>query len=213
MHVQAAVFCRRITLVTRKRAFSRLRASDSAMEACAESRFAHGVGCIFLALRQSTIAGACKPAAGRVNMISGFRFVVGAILATAMLGVSSLGLYTAVMLRHQAKAGPIESSRNLLFDDRADWNQFYDPDGARRFEELAGKSAASEPAEASAPPAARASENAMRQATAQSAAPDDANAQSTPLWDEEPLLIADEPPLFVMEHTGSTLHKERVKVP
>jgi len=49
-----------------------------------------------------------------------------------------------------AKAGPIEVSRHLLFDDRADWNQFYDPDSARRFEKLARRPEASEPAETSA---------------------------------------------------------------
>jgi hypothetical protein len=177
-------------------------------------------------------------------MLSGFRFFVGAILATAMLGVSSLGLYTAVMLRHQAKAGPISSSRNLLFDDRGDWNQFHDPDGARRFEELARKPGASEPAGASVAPAALGFEIvtnataargplsierqsgeapaawAVTKDAAPAAATSEARAASpatavieseapnpmlrgTPVWDEEPLLVADEPPL-VMERTGST---------
>jgi hypothetical protein len=80
-------------------------------------------------------------------MLSDFRFVIGAILATAMLGMNSLGLYATVKLRHQTIAGPIESSRNPVFDDRADWNQFYYPDSARRFEELLARGAsASEPA-------------------------------------------------------------------
>jgi hypothetical protein len=74
-------------------------------------------------------------AAERMNlMLSGLRFVIGAILAAAMLGVGSLGLYATVKLRHQANAGPIESSRNLMFGDRADWNPFYYSDSVRRFE-------------------------------------------------------------------------------
>jgi hypothetical protein len=105
-------------------------------------------------------------------MLSGFRFVIGALLASAMLGVGSLGLYATVKLRHQAKAGPIESSRNLVFDDRVDWNQFYSPDSARLFEQLAPKASASEPAESSVPPAAGGSDNVVQQAAAQSAAID-----------------------------------------
>jgi hypothetical protein len=171
--------------------------------------------------------GARTPAAERVNrMLSGFRFVIGAILATAMLGVGSFGLYATVKLRHQAKAGPIESSRNLVFDDRADWNQFYYPDSARLFEELVRKASASESAETSALPAARGAENVARQAAAQSAANDgskeraadrsagepqrvtpavetEPRVSSAPVWDEEPLLIGDEPPIAT-EHTGST---------
>src|SRR5271166_3940002 len=51
-----------------------------------------------------------------------------------------------------------EVSRNLLFDDRMAWNQFYDADGARRFEKLERKPSASEPAETSALAAPRAPE-------------------------------------------------------
>jgi hypothetical protein len=156
-------------------------------------------------------------------MLSGFRFVIGAILATAMLGVSSLGVYTTVKLKHQAKAGPIESSRTLVFDDRADWNQFYDPDSARRFEELVvvtNATAASAPASieprSGEPPAAQAvtkdaspaaQPNAARAITAAAVAIEsttpDLTVASTPVWDEEPLMIAEDEPPLVMEHTGS----------
>src|SRR5262247_3564599 len=91
-------------------------------------------------------------------MLPNFRFVIGAVLATMVLAVAALGLFTATRLTHQAKVGPLETARNLAFDDRSDWNQFYDPENARRFEELARRSdtsaqqSANAPAEA-APPA------------------------------------------------------------
>jgi hypothetical protein len=96
-------------------------------------------------------------------MLPDLRFAIGAILATSVLAVTALGLFTATRLTHQAKPGPLETSRNLAFDDRSDWNQFYDPESARRFEELARKSdgsaqpAADPPADA-APAASAASE-------------------------------------------------------
>jgi hypothetical protein len=70
-------------------------------------------------------------------MLPDFRFVIGATLATAVLGVAAFGLATAVRLSHQTKIGPLESSRSLAFDERADWNQFSDPELMRRFEDLA----------------------------------------------------------------------------
>ncbi len=72
-------------------------------------------------------------------MLPDFRFVIGAVLAAAMLAVTALGLLTAARVTHQTKLGPFETSRNLVFDDSSDWNQFYDPDSARRFGELARK--------------------------------------------------------------------------
>lgn len=72
-------------------------------------------------------------------MLPDFRFVIGAVLAAAVLGVTALGLLTAARVTHQTKLGPFETSRNLVFDDSSDWNQFYDPDSARRFGELARK--------------------------------------------------------------------------
>ena len=79
-------------------------------------------------------------------MLPDLRFVIGAIFATAMLGIVAIGLFATVRMTHQAKMGPLEISRNVTFDDRADWNQFSDPDSVRRFEELTRRSA---PAEAS----------------------------------------------------------------
>src|SRR5216683_427940 len=73
------------------------------------------------------------------RMLPDFRFVIGAVLAMAVLGTTAFGMLVAVRATHQTKAGPLEVSRNLAFDDRADWNQFYDPDSGRRFEELARK--------------------------------------------------------------------------
>jgi hypothetical protein len=72
-------------------------------------------------------------------MLPDLRFVIGAVLATTMLGVVSIGVFTTFKLGPQNRAGPLESSRYLGFDDRADWNQFYDSEAGRRFEELAFK--------------------------------------------------------------------------
>jgi hypothetical protein len=68
------------------------------------------------------------------RMLPDFRFVIGAILATVLLGVAAFGLTAAVRLAHQAKVSPLETSRTLAFADPADWNQFHHPDGTRRFE-------------------------------------------------------------------------------
>jgi hypothetical protein len=72
-------------------------------------------------------------------MLPDFRFVLGAILAISMLAVAGLGLVTSVRLMHEAQMNPREDQRSLAFAGHAEWNQFYDPDGARRFEGLAAK--------------------------------------------------------------------------
>jgi hypothetical protein len=97
---------------------------------------------------------------GTVNgMLPDFRFVLGAILALTMLAVGGLGLVTSVQLVREAHMAPLEEPRSLAFAGRAQWNQFYDPDAARRFEALAGKPEApvaearlEPPAETFAPP-------------------------------------------------------------
>ena len=65
-----------------------------------------------------------------------FRFVIGALLAVVVLGVTSFGLLAAVQLTHLPKVGPLETARSG-FDERAEWNQFTDADSARRFDDLA----------------------------------------------------------------------------
>ena len=77
-----------------------------------------------------------RPARTVNRMLPNFRFVIGAVLATALLAVTALGLFASVRTSHQTNAGPLESSRNLVFDDRTVWNQFNDPEAARRFMEL-----------------------------------------------------------------------------
>jgi hypothetical protein len=72
-------------------------------------------------------------------MLPDLRYVIGATLATAFLAVNSLGLFATVHLAHPAKLGPIEASRPMAFADRVDWNQFADPDGVWRLDELARK--------------------------------------------------------------------------
>jgi hypothetical protein len=97
---------------------------------------------------------------GTVNgMLPDFRFVLGAILALTMLAVGGLGLVTSVRLVREAHMAPLDESRSLAFAGHAEWNQFYDPDAARRYEALAGKTEApvaearlEPPAETPAPP-------------------------------------------------------------
>jgi hypothetical protein len=80
---------------------------------------------------------------GTVNgMLPDFRFVLGAVLALTMLAVGGLGLVTSVQLAREAHMAPLEQSRSLAFAGHAERNQFYDPDAARRFEALAGKTEA-----------------------------------------------------------------------
>jgi hypothetical protein len=72
-------------------------------------------------------------------MLPDFRFVLGAILAIALLAVAGLGLVTSVQLLREAHMGPLEDRRSLAFAGHAERNPFYDPDSARRFEGLAEK--------------------------------------------------------------------------
>jgi hypothetical protein len=72
-------------------------------------------------------------------MLPDFRFVLGAILAIALLAVAGLGLVTSVQLLREAHMGPLEDQRSLAFAGHAERNPFYDPDSARRFEGLAEK--------------------------------------------------------------------------
>ena len=77
-------------------------------------------------------------------MLPDFRFVLGAILAIALPAVAGLGLVASVKLVQEARMNPIEDARSLAFAGHAQWNQFYDPEGARRFEDLAAKTRATE---------------------------------------------------------------------
>jgi hypothetical protein len=72
-------------------------------------------------------------------MLPDFRFVLGGILAITLLAVAGLGLVTSVRLAQEARMGPLQDSRSLAYAGHAEWNQFYDPDAARRFEDLAKK--------------------------------------------------------------------------
>jgi hypothetical protein len=68
-------------------------------------------------------------------MLPSLRFVFGAILASLVLIVTAFGFAATVRLAHQtAKVGPFEPVRTLAYADVADWNQFYDADGTRRFD-------------------------------------------------------------------------------
>jgi hypothetical protein len=72
-------------------------------------------------------------------MLPDFRFVIGGFLAIAVLGVAGLGLVTSVQLVREAHMAPLEDTRSLAFSGHTEWNQFYDPAAARRFEGSGGK--------------------------------------------------------------------------
>jgi hypothetical protein len=74
-------------------------------------------------------------------MLPDLRFVLGAALAAAMLVVVSAATLMAIRLKPQTPAIPVQSTRALGFDERADWNQFQDPETARRFGALAADAA------------------------------------------------------------------------
>jgi hypothetical protein len=60
------------------------------------------------------------------------RFVIGAIPATAVLGVAAFGIFALAQLMHQAKVGPREASRTIAYADPTEWNELYDSVGLRR---------------------------------------------------------------------------------
>jgi hypothetical protein len=64
----------------------------------------------------------------------------------SLLAVVCLSLVAAVYVIHQGKVGPLELSRNLPFGNQSDWNQFYDPESARRFAAFVHRADASEAA-------------------------------------------------------------------
>jgi hypothetical protein len=85
-----------------------------------------------------------------------------AMAVGSLLAVVCLSLVAAVYVIHQGKVGPLELSRNLPFDNQSDWNQFYDPESARRFAAFVHRADASEAAGEAADVAA----DAMQPATA-----------------------------------------------
>lgn len=86
-------------------------------------------------------------------MLPDLRFVIGAGLATAVLGVAAIGVSASVRLAFQAQIGPIETSRTLAFADHSEWNQFYDADNARRFEGMLQNASLSSKGDVATPPA------------------------------------------------------------
>ncbi len=69
-------------------------------------------------------------------MLSDLRFIFGATLATALLAVTTFGFAVSLRLSQQARVGPLEASRSMAYAAPTDWNQFHDPAGARRFDQL-----------------------------------------------------------------------------
>ena len=66
-----------------------------------------------------TGTGHCHPvgsgAQGVSRMLPDLRFVIGAVMATALLGVTLFGLAAAMHISHQSKVGPLEASRLLAY--------------------------------------------------------------------------------------------------
>ncbi len=54
-------------------------------------------------------------------MLSDLRFVIGAIMATAMLAIAAFGIGMSVRLAREANLGPFKSTRHLAYTDRGDW--------------------------------------------------------------------------------------------
>jgi len=52
---------------------------------------------------------------GVSRMLPDLRFVIGAVMATALLGVTLFGLAAAMHISHQSKVGPLEASRLLAY--------------------------------------------------------------------------------------------------
>ncbi|MFL6798849.1 MAG: hypothetical protein ACJ8F3_15715 [Xanthobacteraceae bacterium] len=87
-------------------------------------------------------------------MLIDLRFVVGAVLALALLGFAAFNVVSAVKIAHYTSAGPLETARSVPFGDRADWNQFHDAEAGQLFEQTARKQevAGTGPARVEAPP-------------------------------------------------------------
>jgi hypothetical protein len=66
-------------------------------------------------------------------MLPDLRFVIGAVMATALLGVTLFGLAAAMHISHQSKVGPLEASRMLAYTPESGHRIFDAP--ARRFDD------------------------------------------------------------------------------
>jgi hypothetical protein len=66
------------------------------------------------------------------GMLSDFRFVFGAIMATTVLGVATFGVMVSLRLAREAHVTPIEGSRPMAYTNPGDWSHFYDATGAQR---------------------------------------------------------------------------------
>src|SRR3954471_15263549 len=124
-------------------------------------------------------------------MLPDFRFVLGAVLAMTVLGVTSFGLVAAARLTHQGKVAPLEPAPSTAFNDRPNWNQFNDAESARRCDDLARKAdAALTAAERAAARPASATQPIAPDDTAEERAGDQPPLDLTP----PPVVVAPEPP-------------------
>ena len=81
-------------------------------------------------------------------MLPDLRFVFGALITLALMGMVAVGLFVSARLTLQSKVGPLEASRTSVFTDSIEWNQFYDAGSVRRFVGLSPRGEARETADA-----------------------------------------------------------------
>ena len=79
-------------------------------------------------------------------MLPDLRFVFGALITLALMGMVAVGLFVSTRLSLQANVGPLEASRTSVFTDSIEWNQFYDAGSVRRFVGLSPRGEARETA-------------------------------------------------------------------
>jgi hypothetical protein len=65
-------------------------------------------------------------------MIPDLRFIIGAVTAAALMGVTLFGFVATVHIAQQSKVGPLEASRLLAYTSD-DWNRIEALQAARRF--------------------------------------------------------------------------------
>jgi hypothetical protein len=81
-----------------------------------------------------------------MKMLPDFRFIIGATLATSLLGMAAFGLFAATRLAHHAKIGPLEASRSFAFADQPERDSLYAATNATPFADLERRAATADAA-------------------------------------------------------------------
>lgn len=146
-------------------------------------------------------------------MIPDLRFVVGAVIATALLGVTLFGLAAAMHISHQSKISPLEASRLLAYTPESR-HRIFDVPAPRLDSPFANIPAGpnpvplQQPAEPAAPPqqtaaAAQSAPDAQASPAAQPASPpqpaNDADTVDERAVVDPPLPLDNDPPAAAAE--------------